>query len=102
MIGLLPCKTVLMAHVQLIVCQDPQDYFYKDSVSSVVISLYQCKGLFWPTLHVPLLNFMRFPSSRFSSPSRLSEQQLSHNSYQLPPLIWYCPQFAGGMLSPIE
>lgn len=67
------CKGTLQANVEFLFHQDAQVIFCKIAFQPVVTSLNWCSGLFHPgywTMHLLLLNFMRFLSTHFFSPSR--------------------------------
>ena len=71
--GLLGSQGTLLAHGQPVVHQDTQVPLRRAALQQGRPSLYWCLGLFLPrgrTLHLPLLNLIRFLSAHLSSLSR--------------------------------
>lgn len=84
----------LLGLLMFIVQQDAGVLFCKGHPCPFTPSLPCCRGLFHPscrTLHLPMLNGMRFLSANFSSLSRLlwraAFQHINHFS-----TVWYHPQ----------
>ena len=69
--GLLGCKYILLVHVKFFVHQKPKSFTELLSMSSS--GLYTYRGLLWSkngTLHLTLLDIIRFTCAHFSSLSR--------------------------------
>ncbi|CAN0071273.1 unnamed protein product, partial [Bubo scandiacus] len=71
--GFLGCKHTLSGHVELLIKQHPQVLLHRAALNPFSIQLVFVPGIAQPmcrTLHLALLNFMRFAQAHLSSLSR--------------------------------
>lgn len=89
--GLLFCKCILMAHVQLDVCRAPRSFSTNRSLES---SLHWCTGLLW-SVCIPVVWFNQVPVGPFPSCYGLSEWQCSPLACELLPPTACGPELPG-------